>query len=298
MHCFIGWIGRRGLVLLSFVSLGVSLDLSLEVLGTLGGMGERAHAQIPLTRPFHVVVDPGHGGSDEGTVYYIGTRRVLEKEITLLLARDIASQLQARGFLVHLTRQSDQELPLPARTAQANQWGADAFLSIHVNATRNPQAREAEGIETYILNSTSDASSRRLAGIENSVISNQLADSTNQPDVALILKDLRLDANLGESKRLACTIQNSLVNATSSPQNYRKRNRGVRQALFHVLLGADMPAILIEAGFLNQAHDRSLLLSAPGRHTLSLAVANALDRYRRQKDLQRNSLALSRCRIH
>ena len=262
---------------------------------------------VSQPRLFKVVLDPGHGGSDEGTVFENGSVHVAEKTVTLQLAQEVSHQLRARGFLVSLTRKSDEEVPLPERTKLANRLGADAFISIHTNSIKYTTSRDAEGVETYILNNATDASSRRLARLENSVVSSEPGASPEDMDVALILKDLRLDANLSESKRLACGIQSKLVEATAGNSYYDgegrldrslRRNRGVKQALFHVLLGADMPSILVEAGFLSHPHDRSLLLSPTGRQTIGRAIANAVEEYR-QKKLQKNySVSLSRCKIN
>ncbi len=244
--------------------------------------------------PFRVVIDPGHGGADEGTVFNDGTRRIAEKDLTLKLAHKIARQLERRGFEVSLTREKDHEVPLPNRTAFANRLKAQVFISIHMNATSRTSA---EGVETFILNNTTDASSRRLARLENSVISETPLESPEDMDVALILKDLRLDANLSESKRLACQVQRNLVISTSRTRHVPQahRNRGVKQALFHVLLGADMPSILVEAGFLSNPYDRALLLSEKGQYFVSSAVANAVDQFRRSP-MKRS--ALNSCKIN
>lgn len=236
------------------------------------------------TRPFRVVIDPGHGGEDEGTVYLNGSRKVAEKDLTLALARDAAKALMARGVDVLLTRNTDKEVPLADRTALANRMKADVFLSIHLNSTKT-HSNEANGIETFILNNTTDASSRRLAKLENSLFKYTAADTPTEMDVAMILRDLKLDANLSESKRLACAVQKNLVEATSS------RNRGVRQALFHVLLGAEMPSILLEAGFLNHHDDRIRVLSPHKRRQMSLAIADAITQYRR-------NVRLGSCKIN
>lgn len=288
--------------------------------------------------PFRVVLDPGHGGSDLGTVYQASRGKIAEKQVTLILAQEISRQLQKRGYAVQLTRNRDEELPLPKRTELANRLKADAFISIHMNSGGgDPREDSVEGIETYILNHTSDAASKRLARLENSILTSQLsqtrgtetAPTSESKDLALILKDLQLDANLKESKRLACILQNSLVTATSygasipaslspkptgeeihfEPKSFdqiiaagnliEKRDRGVKQALFHVLLGADMPSVLVEAGFLNNRRDRSLLLSRKGQVLIGTAVANALDGYAKQKNLPRESSPpLDSCKIH
>jgi N-acetylmuramoyl-L-alanine amidase len=156
-------------------------------------------------------------------------------------------------------------------------------------------------VETYILNNTTDASSKRLAQLENSVLGGAKDDAQGQLDVALILKDLRLDANLAESKRLACLLQSHLIASREvregSPEGKPKdprADRGVRQALFHVLLGADMPSALVEAGFLTHPKDRALLLSPSGQRSIGRAVALAILEFKRKKA----SLQLARCKVH
>ncbi len=251
---------------------------------------------------FRVVIDPGHGGADEGAVFQSGKYRITEKMITLKLAHQVAHQLQSKGYWVKLTRASDQEISLKQRTAIANRIQADAFISIHMNSTdgrnlTNTQGN-AQGIETYILNNTTDASSRRLAHLENSMISPSDSNSPEQKDVALILKDLRLDANLLDSKRLACHIQEKLVAATSQRRAASKRDRGVKQALFHVLLGADMPSVLVEAGFLNNTQDRIFVLSARGQLLISHSITQAVDDFRNQKETRQKSVTWNKCKVH
>jgi N-acetylmuramoyl-L-alanine amidase len=242
--------------------------------------------------PFKVVIDAGHGGADHGTVFDNGLVQISEKDVTLLIARQVAAQLRAHGMNVTLTRRNDRELALGARTQLANRLGADIFLSIHMNSTHTPMVRDAEGVETYILNNATDASSRRLAHLENTVISHEGIDTPEQADVALILRDLRLDANLSDSKRLACSIQSNL--ATTG----HRRNRGVKQALFHVLLGADMPSVLVEAGFLSNPRDRAQVLSPHGRKVMSASIARAIEQYRTLKNTPSARLALNRCKVN
>lgn len=254
-----------------------------------------AYALTP--QPFRIVIDPGHGGSDQGTIYADPTLRISEKEITLLLAQETAAQLRRRGMDVILTRTTDLDVPLSVRTALANRLKADVFLSIHMNAASSPERVEASGIETYILNNATDASSRRLAQLENTVLSKSPTDTPEQTDVALILKDLRLDANLAESKRLACTLQHTLVSNTA-PKLGTTKNRGVKQALFHVLLGADMPSALLEAGFLSNPQDRALVLSPAGRTLIAGSIARSLEHYWQQKNSPKITSELSRCKVH
>lgn len=242
-------------------------------------------------RPFKVVIDPGHGGSDHGTVYYNGNYPISEKSVTLMIARQVAAQLRAEGVDATLTRKDDRDLPLGKRTELANRLGADVFLSIHMNSAPGADLSGAQGVETYILNNATDASSRRLAHLENTVISHEGLETPQQEDVALILRDMRLDANLSESKRLACAVQNGLSGKKA------QRSRGVKQALFHVLLGADMPSILVEAGFLSSARDRAVVLSSEGRRMMGVSIARAIEQYRAHKGTRAASLALSRCQV-
>jgi N-acetylmuramoyl-L-alanine amidase len=253
---------------------------------------------LAASRPFKVVIDPGHGGTDFGTIYHNGDYPIAEKNVTLMIARQVALQLRAHGIDATLTRRDDRELPLGKRTELANRMAADVFLSIHMNSAPGAELKGAEGVETYILNNATDASSRRLAYLENTVISRDGIKTPQQEDVALILRDMRLDANLSESKRLACAIQNSLVGPRKpgAPRSHQK-SRGVKQALFHVLLGADMPSVLVEAGFLSNPRDRAIVLSAEGRKAMATSIARAIEQYRRLKGTRAATVALSRCRV-
>lgn len=265
--------------------------------GALPALAAHSRFIPPSSSRFHVVIDPGHGGSDFGTIFNNGRIRIAEKDVALLLSKQLARELRSRGILVTLTRNSDREVPLGNRTALANRLKADAFLSIHLNSPARPSSSDAQGIETFILNNTTDETSRRLARLENTVLGprSAAADTPEQTDVALILRDLTLDANLAESKRLACGIQGNLVR---TPLGRGKiRDRGIKQALFHVLLGAEMPSALLEAGFLTHPQDRKLFLSAPGRRFFSNSVANAIDRFRRTRGTPEALRELSRCQV-
>ncbi len=250
-------------------------------------------------RPFRVVLDPGHGGADLGATAEHDGKVLAEKDLTLALALEAKKQLQLRGIQVSLTRSRDAEVPLSERTALANRQKADLFISIHMNSTpsgqRNPSPR---GVETFILNNTSSESSLRLAYLENSSNRPNLPEVKTQADsadVALILKDLTLDANLSESKRLACAIQDTLVRVTGAKG---PRNRGVKQALFHVLLGADMPSALLEAGFMSSSEDRVQVLQPLTRMKQAIALAQAVDQFRKDYGTRQARQSLSQCRVH
>lgn len=246
-------------------------------------------------RPFKVVIDPGHGGGDQGAFQDVEGERISEKDLTLLLAEETAKHLKTHGITAILTRSKDESVPLGERTALANRLKADVFISIHMNSTETPMVSDAEGIESFILNNTSDATSRNLARLENTVLSAEEKAAAESPDVALILRDLKLDANLSESKRLACTVQTHLITAGKA---LHVKNRGVKQALFHVLLGAEMPSILVEAGFVSNPHDRQMVLDPKSRRVLGSAIARALVRFRDLRKTPQARLTLSRCKVH
>jgi N-acetylmuramoyl-L-alanine amidase len=259
-------------------------------------------ASAPKKSRFRVVLDPGHGGIDKGTSY----EQLYEKDVTLALAKEVASQLRSRGIEVVITREADREIPLSQRTAKANKLGADVFISLHMNSL--PRGAElASGTETYILNNANDGSSKRLAELENTVMAGEPGSNPNSKDaepmdVALILKDLRLDANLPESKRLACMLQSQMVlargRATGNTESAPKTDRGVRQALFFVLLGADMPSALVEAGFLSNPKDRAWLMSQSGQKGFGLAIARAINLFRLQKNTLEARKTLNTCKVH
>jgi len=288
----------------------IAATLALLVASLLGALpgGSRAFAASP-GKNFHVVIDPGHGGADFGTIFDDGRARVTEKSITLLLARQVADELIKHHITATLTRDDDREVPLGHRTALANKLKADVFLSIHMNSTPNAGnaatgGENPQGIETFILNNTTDASSKRLAQLENTVLGPRdlRGESPEQADVALILHDLTLDANTAESKRLACAIQDRLVSGSGQGSlllgKFIRRNRGVKQALFHVLLGAEMPSVLVEAGFLSHPKDRALVLSPEGRKQISSSIADAIAQFKRFKGTPQALSALSRCKVH
>ena len=224
-------------------------------------------------KKFLVVIDPGHGGPDKGAIYRENGMVFAEKTLTLLIARDLARELIIRGHNVILTRNDDREVLLSDRTAIANKLKADAFLSIHLNSSL--EKIKSGGVETFFLNHATDETSKRLADLENSVLKDSLANGNAGSNVSLITKDLILDGTRVPSKDLACSVQSHLISAS--------RDRGVKQALFYVLLGADMPSILIEAGFMNSIGDRARILKTKSRLALAAHIASAIDDYQHQK---------------
>jgi N-acetylmuramoyl-L-alanine amidase len=236
---------------------------------------------------FLVVIDPGHGGNDQGAVFQDEkslrnlfknpgkSSTIMEKDLTLMIARDLARELLIQGNSVILTRNEDRDMQLPDRTALANRLKGDLFISIHMNSSTDKNVKSG-GIETFILNHATDESSKRLADLENKVLKESEAmEKTKSSNVSLIMKDMILDANLEPSRQLACAVQSRLSQGSV--------NRGVKQALFYVLLGADMPSILIEAGFINAKQDRDRVLKTKTRLAIASQIAAAIRDFRAKK---------------
>ncbi|HVP69317.1 MAG TPA: N-acetylmuramoyl-L-alanine amidase [Anaeromyxobacteraceae bacterium] len=209
-----------------------------------------------LRRPVRrVIVDAGHGGHDTGA---IGPRGVREKDVTLSMAHRLARDLRAAGFEVVLTRSDDRYLRLEERTAIANMARGDLFISIHANA--HPR-RDQSGVETYFLNVTDDRYSRRLAARENGAL-----EEEGGPGVQRILSDLNARASADASRRLALMVQKDVLARVRQSEG-EVRDLGVKHALFYVLLGARMPAVLVETAFIsNRAEERRL--ASPGYQQL------------------------------
>ncbi|MFH2128382.1 MAG: N-acetylmuramoyl-L-alanine amidase [Pseudomonadota bacterium] len=215
-----------------------------------------------------VVIDPGHGGKDPGAQYK-GTQ---EKALVLDIARRVAVKLRKLlGAEVLLTRESDTYLDLEERTAFANTKDADIFVSIHANAAAS---HRLNGIETYFLNLASDEESMRVAARENATTTRSISD------LQVILNDLMLNSKINESNRLARSVQGSLLSSTR--QKAKVNDLEVKQAPFYVLIGARMPAVLVEVGFITNPNEHRLLRSNAYRDAVAQGIAEGVARYAKQ----------------
>ncbi len=215
-----------------------------------------------------IVIDPGHGGREVGAV---GPNGLMEKDLTLAISQKLAESLAKQiGARVVLTRYDDSVVSLDQRTAIANQYRADLFLSVHMNAAVVP---DAKGSETYFLSlEASDELAKKAAESENASAANA-APSPNA-DLNLILWDLAQQAYLDESSRFAQTIQEEMNAATSVA------NRGVKQAPFKVLVGATMPAALVEVGFISNPEEEAKLQSEEFQNLMVETLTKAVQRYK------------------
>lgn len=216
-----------------------------------------------------VVLDPGHGAEDFGAE---GPGGILEKDVTLAVAREVAALLRrSPGFVVKMTRNDDSFLPLLERTAFANNIEADLFISIHVNAS--PE-RKLHGVETYYLDTTDGESSRTLAERENASVRFEGAAG----DLAYMLSDLVQSAKTADSIRLATLIQRELVGQLRVRWPDIK-DLAVKKALFYVLVGAHMPCVLVELGFLDHPVEGKRLATEEYRRAVARGIADAIQRY-------------------
>jgi len=237
-----------------------------------GGAPSRPEGEMGVRRPVRrIIVDAGHGGHDSGA---IGPTRVREKDVTLAIARKLARQLEAAGYEVLLTRRDDRYLALEERTAFANAHRGDLFISVHANA--HPR-RDRRGQETYVLNVADDRYARRLAARENGALRD---DAGQEWEVRRIRSDLDAQSSTDASRRLALKVQRELVGGVRA-RTGEARDLGVKSALFHVLLGARMPAVLVEAAFIsNRAEERRL--RDPGfQEAVASSIARAVGTFAR-----------------
>lgn len=215
-----------------------------------------------------IVIDPGHGGRDCGALGYLNG--IYEKEVALEISKKLASKIRKElQCEVIMTRKEDRFLTLEERTAIANTKDADLFISIHTNAARN---RKAMGLETYFLNLATDDDAILVAARENAT------STKNISDLQAILNDLMQNAKINESSRLATYVQESLFNHMKRKYGEIK-NKGVKQAPFYVLLGAHMPAILVETSFISNKKECKRLINSKYQDRLCEGIINGIKKY-------------------
>jgi N-acetylmuramoyl-L-alanine amidase len=217
-------------------------------------------------RPIVLVIDPGHGGDDVGAR---GPGGRYEKDVTLALARRLrAAAVDSLSIQAYLTRDTDMEVPLDERAAVANNFNADIFISLHANGSR---VTSATGTEVFFLSYTAvDDEARRLAIQEGPILERA---PSNDKDVGLILWDMAQAAQLDASSKLAASLHGEIAEAALS------RSRGVKQAPFRVLVGATMPAALVEVGFITNPEEEKLLFSEAHQTRLVSALIQGLGRF-------------------
>ncbi|MCX8031057.1 MAG: N-acetylmuramoyl-L-alanine amidase [Thermodesulfovibrionales bacterium] len=219
-----------------------------------------------------IVLDPGHGGHDPGAVGYNG---LFEKDVVLDIALKVKEIMNKNypNFQVILTRETDIFIPLQKRTEIANKANADLFISIHANASYN---RLAQGIETYILNWTDDEEAMKVAARENAISLKEMKKLKDE--LSIILASLESESKRDESIKAAGFIHNYLINVKPF-ENLVDFDRGIKQALFYVLVGAKMPAALLEVGFISNSIEEKLLSNETYRSNIARSIANGIVNY-------------------
>ncbi|HVO93755.1 MAG TPA: N-acetylmuramoyl-L-alanine amidase [Terriglobales bacterium] len=214
-----------------------------------------------------IVLDPGHGGKDPGA---IGSGGIAEKDVVLSVAKKLAAKLRKEmNVQVVLTRNDDRFVPLEDRTALANAEDADLFISLHMNASPNSDAR---GIETYYLDNTSDEAAIRLAARENGT------SRKNISDLQFILSDMTQNMKLEDSITLAHRLQGSAVEGMGKVMGEIK-DLGVKKALFYVLVGARMPSVLVEMLFVTNRQEGRAMSQGRYQDAMVDALFSGIQKY-------------------
>jgi N-acetylmuramoyl-L-alanine amidase len=230
--------------------------------------GDRSMIRVLGLKVGRIVLDPGHGGHDTGTVGPDGLR---EKDLVLDVAQRLGRLIETRmGSEVIFTRSDDTFIPLERRTEIANEAKADLFLSIHANSS---PLRSAAGVETYYLNFTTSRSALDLASRENS--GSQMTVSELQG----LLQKIALKDKVEESREFASRVQTALFTLSAKTTDTRSKDRGVKRAPFVVLIGASMPSVLAEIGFVSNAHDETVMRREDYRERTAEALYKGISSY-------------------
>jgi N-acetylmuramoyl-L-alanine amidase len=229
--------------------------------------GDRTLTRILGLKVGRIVIDPGHGGHDQGT---IGPGGLLEKDLVLSLALGLEKMLREKlGAEVFLTRADDTFIPLEERTAIANKNHADLFISIHANSSK---IKSISGVETYYLNFAQTDAEREIAARENAT------NVSNVADLEDLIKKIAQADKSAESRELAAALQTKPYSGAKKlfPDAH---NRGVRSAPFIVLIGANMPSVLSEVAFISNPRDERLLKKDLNQEYLIKALYSGIETY-------------------
>ena len=217
-----------------------------------------------------IVIDAGHGGQDAGAV--VGGKK--EKDVVLQIAKKLEQELRKRGHPVYMTRTTDRFLTLPQRTKIADQKDSAAFISIHANSVPKNKQNKVQGIETFFLQKTRDARSKRIAERENkSVLQGASLLSRN-----IILDSVLSGPKIVQSNKLAIDVQRRILANVRSRYSGVK-DGGVRHAPFWVLVGASRPSILVEVGYISHPTERQRLCNPQYQNLVAKGIAEGVDTY-------------------
>lgn len=217
-----------------------------------------------------IVIDPGHGGKDPGAVGYKGYR---EKIVVMQISNELKKILKSRGYRVYMTRSNDKFLKLRERTSFANKKKADLFISIHANAVGKKIANKVHGIECYYLDKSRSNKAKKVAALENSADMSEM-DFYGKESFLHTLSS----HNIIASNKLAIDLQGGML--SSLRKSYKNvKDGGVRPAPFWVLVGAQMPSVLVEVGFISNPMEAKRLVKKEYQKKIAQGLANGIERY-------------------
>ena len=219
-----------------------------------------------------IVIDAGHGGKDGGASY---KRKRFEKDISLKISKYLKSDLERKGFKVFLTRSRDKYVKLSHRTQYANKKNADIFISIHANAARKNRASKARGVETYFLSPARSARAKRVAALENKGDMSGMGWSSKDSLLTILNR-----AKITAANKMAIDIQKNML--YSLRKQYGKgsiRDGGVREGPFWVLVGAQMPSVLVEVGYISHPKEGYRIATKRYQKLIANGISKGIESY-------------------
>jgi N-acetylmuramoyl-L-alanine amidase len=250
----------------SYVSIGLegsSVPKSTSPKGTLFANGFDPKSKV-------IVIDAGHGGKDGGAVGY---KRYTEKKIVLQVALKLGKELKRRGYRIYYTRTKDKFIQLRDRTKIANDKNADLFLSIHANAApKKSRYLSMKGLETFFLSPARSERSKNVAALENKSDIDEMNHFSKQTYLNFLNREKIIASN-----KMALDVQQGMLSSLRS--KYTITDGGVREAPFWVLVGAQMPSILIEIGYITNPTDAQNMVNPTYQDLLVKGIAGGVDSY-------------------
>ena len=219
-----------------------------------------------------IMIDPGHGGKDAGAV---GINKLYEKNVVLSISRYLKAELSKKGYKVYLTRSRDKYIKLSYRTQLANRKKAHMFISIHANAARKSRASKAHGIETYFLSPARSARAKKVAAKENKGDMNSMGWSSKN-SLLTILNRSKITA----SNKMAIDIQRNMLYSLRGKYGKKDiRDGGVREGPFWVLIGAQMPSVLVEVGYISHKREGRRINTKAYQKLIAKGIAKGVESY-------------------
>jgi len=249
--------------------LSISINDSNKIIPHAKSL-KRGVTPFRLDRNKVIVIDAGHGGKDPGAVGY---RRYREKIVVMDIAKELKAILKSRGYKVYMTRDRDKFVKLSNRTKYANKKDADIFISIHANAVPKKHAKKVNGIECYFLSKSRSSKAKKVAAKENSADLSDMNFYGKQSFLNTVNSH-----NIVASNKLAIDLQRGMLG--SLKKSYKNiHDGGVREGPFWVLVGAQMPSVLVEVGFISHPKEAKRLVSSKYQKKLARGLADGVERY-------------------